>query len=108
AAAQAIDFRQQRAAGRGTGDRGTRRRGDAETDRAGRAASPRLPLSASPRPLRLGRGTAPAYALVREQIPFLEQDTVMYPLIEAARDLVAGGELVRVCEEALSAGERNA
>jgi histidine ammonia-lyase len=85
AAAQAIDFRQERAVGQAASL-------PEETER--RAASP-------PHPLRLGRGTAPAYALVRERIPFLEQDTVMYPYIEAARALVASGELVQACEEAL-------
>jgi len=41
----------------------------------------------------LGRGTAPAYALIREQVPFLEDDAVMYPYIEAVRRLIASGEL---------------
>jgi histidine ammonia-lyase len=42
---------------------------------------------------RLGRGTAPVYALIRQRVPFLEADAVMYPYIEAVRDLVASGEL---------------
>jgi histidine ammonia-lyase len=44
---------------------------------------------------RLGRGTQPAYDLIRQHVPFLAQDTVMYPLIEAVRQLIAGGDLVK-------------
>ena len=50
------------------------------------------------RPLRLGRGTAPAYELIREHIPFLEHDAIMYPYIEAVRGLVERGELVERVE----------
>ncbi len=50
---------------------------------------------------RLGRGTAPAYRLIRERVPFLERDVYMAPLIEAVRELVHSGELVRGVEEAL-------
>ena len=52
----------------------------------------------------LGRGTAPAYRLIRERVPFLEHDACMAPLIEAARELVRGGELVRAVNQAV--GER--
>ncbi len=45
---------------------------------------------------RLGRGTQPAYDLIRQQIPFLEQDTVMYPYMEASRKLITSGQLVTV------------
>jgi histidine ammonia-lyase len=48
---------------------------------------------------RLGRGTAPAYELIRQRVPFLEHDVVMYPYIEAVRQLVASGELRRVVDE---------
>ncbi len=40
---------------------------------------------------RLGRGTAPVYALLREHVPFVTQDTVMATLIERVRTLVASG-----------------
>jgi histidine ammonia-lyase len=50
---------------------------------------------------RLGRGTAPAYELIRQHAPFLEQDTVMYPYIEAVRGLVASGELMQAVKDAL-------
>ncbi len=47
---------------------------------------------------RLGRGTRPAYALIREHVPFLDQDDVMYPHIEAVRKLVERGELREAVE----------
>jgi len=43
---------------------------------------------------KLGRGTGPAYELIRQQVPFLEHDAVMYPYIETVRALVASGQLV--------------
>jgi histidine ammonia-lyase len=50
---------------------------------------------------RLGRGTAVAYELIRQRVPFLERDAVMYPYIEAVRELVRSGELVRAVEGAI-------
>jgi histidine ammonia-lyase len=50
---------------------------------------------------RLGRGTAVAYTLIRERVPFLEHDAVMYPHIQAVRELVVSGELVAAVEKAL-------
>jgi histidine ammonia-lyase len=50
---------------------------------------------------QLGRGTAPAYALIRESVPFLEKDEVMYPYIEAIRELIASGKLREVVREAV-------
>ncbi|MBN1304184.1 MAG: histidine ammonia-lyase [Anaerolineales bacterium] len=44
---------------------------------------------------RLGKGTQPAYDLIREQVPFVEQDTLLQPYIEAARKLIASGKLVK-------------
>lgn len=42
---------------------------------------------------QLGQGTAPVYALVRERVPFVTTDVVMYPLIEAVRQLVVSGAI---------------
>jgi histidine ammonia-lyase len=50
---------------------------------------------------RLGAGTAPAYGLVRQHVPFLVHDAEMYPHIEAVRKLVASQELARVVADAL-------
>ena len=43
---------------------------------------------------QLGRGTRHAYALVRQAAPFVEVDTVLYPHMEAVRQLVASGALI--------------
>ncbi len=42
---------------------------------------------------RLGQGTAPAYELIRQHVPFLENDAVMYPYIESVRKLIASRAL---------------
>lgn len=47
---------------------------------------------------RLGRGTQPVYDLIRQQVPFIEQDTVMYRYMEAMRRLVASGAVVAAIE----------
>ena len=47
---------------------------------------------------QLGRGTAPVYAAIRERVPFLAQDAVMYPYIEQVRTLVAGGALAAAAQ----------
>ena len=51
--------------------------------------------------VRLGRGTAPAYALIRKHVPFLEEDAYMAPLIESVRRLVHDGDLVRAVNSEL-------
>jgi histidine ammonia-lyase len=43
---------------------------------------------------RLGRGTQPAYELIRKHVPFLEKDAIMYPYIEAVRKLITNGDVV--------------
>jgi len=48
---------------------------------------------------RLGRGTQPAYNLIRRHVPFLEKDAIMYPYLQTIRELVLSGELVRVVNE---------
>jgi histidine ammonia-lyase len=51
---------------------------------------------------RLGHGTGAAYALVRQHVPFIETDTVMYPYLEAVRKLVASGAIAAAVEAALT------
>jgi len=53
---------------------------------------------------RLGKGTAVAYQLIRQRVPFLEQDAIMYPYIEAMRELVRSGELVEAVSGRRSQG----
>jgi len=48
---------------------------------------------------KLGKGTQPVYDLIREHVPFLEEDTVMYPHIEAVRKLIASAEIVKVVNQ---------
>lgn len=50
---------------------------------------------------RLGKGTGPVYALVRQHVPFLERDAVMYPHMEAIRRLVRTREITREAEAGL-------
>ncbi len=42
----------------------------------------------------LGQGTQPAYDLIRAHVPFLEKDAIMYPYLEAIRQLIASGQIV--------------
>jgi histidine ammonia-lyase len=44
---------------------------------------------------QLGRGTRVAYDLVRGHVPFLENDAIMYPYIEAIRRKIADGTLAQ-------------
>jgi histidine ammonia-lyase len=50
---------------------------------------------------QLGAGTRHAYVLLRRVVPFLESDDVLYPLIEAVRQVVAGGQLVGAVDQGL-------
>lgn len=53
---------------------------------------------------RLGRGTQVAYDLVRQDVPFLENDAIMYGYINIIRGLVADGTLARSVSRALKEG----
>jgi histidine ammonia-lyase len=53
---------------------------------------------------QLGQGTRAAYGLVRQHVPFLENDAIMYPYIEAVRHLVADGTLFRSIADSLEKG----
>jgi histidine ammonia-lyase len=50
---------------------------------------------------QLGRGTAVAYHLIRQAVPFLTDDAVLAPHIEQVRQLVAAGTIKRAVEAAL-------
>lgn len=49
-------------------------------------------------PLKPGRGTKPAYDKIRQVVPHLEDDRVLYPDIEKITELVRSGEIVGVVE----------
>ncbi len=50
---------------------------------------------------RPGKGTAIAYDLIRERVPHLEDDRVLYPDIEAIRQLIESNELLTAVESAV-------
>jgi len=50
------------------------------------------------RPDRAGIGTEKAFSLIREKIPFVEEDPVLYPLIEKSIDLVSNEDFVHEIE----------
>jgi histidine ammonia-lyase len=54
---------------------------------------------------KLGKGTAPAYELIREKVEPIDEDRVMYIEINKAAELVASGKLVEKVENAV--GEIN-
>jgi histidine ammonia-lyase len=51
---------------------------------------------------KLGRGTGPAYELIRASVPFIEKDQVLYRYIESVRRALASGALVDKVNRALS------
>lgn len=51
---------------------------------------------------RLGRGTAVAYSLIRQHVPFLETDVHLAPLMETVRQLVARGTIKEAVEAELN------
>ncbi len=52
---------------------------------------------------RLGEGTAAAYDLIRERVPFLSDDAALAPHIESVRQLVASAAVKRAVEDGLGA-----
>jgi histidine ammonia-lyase len=50
---------------------------------------------------QMGWGTEAAYDLIRQHVPFLDEDTFLAPHIESARQLVADGTIKRAVEERL-------
>ena len=55
--------------------------------------------------LSLGRGTKPAFELVRQNVPFVAHDELLAPHIESIRQLVAQGTIKKVVEAAVEAGD---
>ena len=49
----------------------------------------------------LGQGTQVAYDLVREHVPFIEQDSILYEFMEATLQVVSDGEIARAVSQKL-------
>ena len=47
----------------------------------------------------LGEGTQPAYDLIREYVPFIEEDTILYKHIETLRQMIKKGDIVNVVND---------
>jgi histidine ammonia-lyase len=54
---------------------------------------------------QLGKGTAVAYDLIRQKVPFLQSDTALSPFIEQVRQLVADGTIKEAVEARLEIEE---
>jgi histidine ammonia-lyase len=52
--------------------------------------------------LRMGRGTKPAHEAIRDRVPFLAADDVMYPHIESVLRLVQEGQIIKSARRMLS------
>nr|WP_321502485.1 histidine ammonia-lyase [uncultured Dethiosulfovibrio sp.] len=53
------------------------------------------------KPLTPGAGTKAAYDRFRQEVPFLEKDAFLYPLMDQAISIVKSGSLVEAVEEAI-------
>jgi histidine ammonia-lyase len=51
---------------------------------------------------KMGRGTAVAYELIRQKMPFLDRDTPLAPYIEQVRQLVVMGTMKEAVEQRLA------
>ena len=51
---------------------------------------------------KLGKGTQPVYDLIREHAPFVEEDTTLYPYIEAVKSLETSGQLGKLIAQSVS------
>jgi histidine ammonia-lyase len=51
---------------------------------------------------KLGKGTQPAYNLIREYVPFIEKDRLLYKFMRKMEHLVQSGQIARVSEEQLA------
>jgi histidine ammonia-lyase len=54
---------------------------------------------------QMGRGTEAAYQLIRQRVPFLDEDAFLAPHIESARRLVADGIIKKTVEAKLGSGD---
>jgi histidine ammonia-lyase len=54
---------------------------------------------------RLGAGTAPVYALIRQTAPFVEADRVLYPLIDGVKALILSDQVVQAAQQSLATAD---
>jgi histidine ammonia-lyase len=50
---------------------------------------------------KLGKGTQPVYDLIRQYVPFIERDTILYKYMAKVHQLLLSGEVDRVSHEAM-------
>ena len=50
---------------------------------------------------KLGRGTQPVYDLIRQHVPFIERDTILYKYMAKVHELVLSGTIDRESREAI-------
>ena len=53
-----------------------------------------------------GRGTSVAYLMIRKEVPFLDSDVVLAPLIERVRQIVHNGSICKEVVKAIGEKER--
>jgi histidine ammonia-lyase len=53
------------------------------------------------KPMKPGKGTIIVYDLIREVVPFMEEDRPLHPDIKAISELIRSGKLVRAVEDAV-------
>jgi len=47
----------------------------------------------------LGKGTQPVYSLIREHVPFIKEDKILYPYIEAVKSLENSGQFEQLISD---------
>lgn len=55
---------------------------------------------------RLGKGSEGAYRLVRSKVSALEEDRVMYPEIQAAKEIISSGKILEAAQKKIQAKNR--
>jgi histidine ammonia-lyase len=51
--------------------------------------------------LKPGKGVLSAYELIRTQVPYIKEDTILYPYVEKIKGLIKSGELLEAVEKSI-------
>ena len=51
--------------------------------------------------LKPGKGVLSAYKLIRTKVPYIKEDTILYPYVEKIKDLIKNGELLEAVENSI-------